>query len=196
MLYELAHVVKDRFGFLWNAIEWGNAQAFAILHAKGLKQVPSILEQCSGEFTLREAKVGDAAALAGFFADQPEEAFKFFKPHGFDEKSLAKILANKAFLTYVVMDGERIVGYFFLRSFVNGKSFRGKIVDYRWQGRGIAKLMGKAMTDISVALKIRMFGTISPENYASLASSKAVNEVKILNTLDNGYYYIEYLPKK
>lgn len=196
MLYELAHVVKDRFGFLWNAIEWGNAQAFAILHAKGLKQVPSILEQCSGEFTLREAKVGDAAALAGFFADQPEEAFKFFKPHGFDEKSLAKILANKAFLTYVVMDGERIVGYFFLRSFVNGKSFRGKIVDYRWQGRGIAKLMGKAMTDISVALKIRMFGTISPENYASLASSKAVNEIKILNTLDNGYYYIEYLPKK
>lgn len=54
----------------------GNAQAFAILHAKGLRQVPSILEQCSGEFTLREAKVGDAVALAGFFADQPEERIR------------------------------------------------------------------------------------------------------------------------
>lgn len=195
MLYELAHVVKDRFGFLWNAIEWGNAQAFAILHAKGLRQVPSILEQCSGEFTLREAKVGDAAALAGFFADQPEEAFKFFKPHGFDEKSLAKILANKAFLTYVVMDGERIVGYFFLRSFVNGKSFKGYIVDYRARGRGISKLQGIAMNKIAEALSVRLFGSISPENPASLAAAKAVNELKILKTLDNGDYYIEFLPK-
>ncbi len=196
MLYELAHVVKDRFGFLWNAIEWGNAQAFAILHAKGLRQVPSILEQCSGEFTLREAKVGDAAALAGFFADQPEEAFKFFKPHGFDEMSLAKILANKAFLTYVVMDGERIVGYFFLRSFVNGKSFRGRIVDYRWRNKGIAKHMGLVINKIAEVLRLRIFGSISPDNYASLASTKAVNDIRIIKTLENGYYYIEYLPKK
>jgi len=43
---------------------------------------------------------------------------------------------------------------------------------------------------------MRVFGTISPENYASLASSKAVNEVRIVETLENGYYYIEYLPKK
>ena len=68
-------------------------------------------------------------------------------------------------------------------------------MDYRYRGKGIAKLEGLAMTKISTATGIRMFGTISPDNYASLASSKAVNEVKIVETLDNGYYYIEYLPK-
>ena len=195
MLYKLAHILRDRFGFLWNIIEWCNAFAFALTHGSALRKIPGILEECSGQYTLRQAAPADAAPLAAFFAEQPEEAFKFFKPHAFDEKSLSKIIRNKAFLTFLVLDGEKIVGYFFLRCFVNGKSFRGKIVDYRYRGKGIAKLEGLAMTKVAVATGIRMFGTISPDNYASLASSKAVNETRIVETLDNGYYYIEYLLK-
>lgn len=196
MLYKLAHILRDRFGFLWNLIEWGNAFVFALTHKSALNKIPAILKECSGQYTLRKAECADAAPLAEFFSEQPEESFEFFKPHAFDEKTLAKIIRNKAFLTFLVLDGEKIVGYFFLRCFVNGKSFRGKIVDYRYRGKGIAKLQGFAMTKISVATGIRMFGTISPDNYASLASSKAVNEVRIVETLDNGYYYIEYLPKE
>ena len=196
MLYQLAHILRDRFGFLWNLIEWGNAFVFALTHKSALNSIPAILKECSGQYTLRMAECADAAPLAQFFAEQPEESFKFFKPHAFDEKTLAKIIRNKAFLTFLVLDGEKIVGYFFLRCFVNGKSFRGKIVDYRYMGKGIAKLQGLAMTKVAIAAKIRMFGTISPDNYASLASSKAVNEVRIVETLDNGYYYIEYLPKE
>lgn len=196
VLYEAAHFIKDRLKPVWNLVEWGNAQCFALRCRKGLNQIPEILNRHSTDFTVRLATEADAPNLAKFFEEQPEEAFKFFKPHAFDEKSLKKIIRNQAFITFLVLSGDTIVGYFFLRSFVNGKSFRGKIVDHRWQGRGIAKLMGKASTDVALALPIRMFGTISPENYASMASSKAVNEVKILNTLDNGYYYIEYLPKK
>ena len=63
------------------------------------------------------------------------------------------------------------------------------------QGRGIAKLMGVAMTKVSQHLDLRMFGSISSENYASMASAKASNEIKIHKTLENGYYYIEFLPK-
>lgn len=196
MLYKIAHILRDRFGFIWNLVEWGNALVFALIHKSALNKIPTILKDCSGQYTLRMAESADAAPLAKFFSEQPEESFKFFKPHAFDENTLAKIIRNKAFLTFLVLDGEKIVGYFFLRCFVNGKSFRGKIVDYRYRGKGIAKLQGLAMTNISVATGIRMFGTISPDNYASLASSKAVNEVRIVETLDNGYYYIEYLPKE
>lgn len=196
MAYKLAHVLRDKFGFLWNIIEWINALFFALTHRAALKKIPEILRECSGAFTLRLAEPADAAPLATFFAEQPEEAFKFFKPHEFDEKTLSKIIRNKAFLTFLVLDGEKIVGYFFLRCFVNGKSFRGKIVDYRYRGKGIAKLQGLVATKVASALGVRVFGTISPENYASLASSKAVNETRILKTLDNGYYYIEYLPKE
>ena len=195
MLYKLAHILRDRFGFIWNLVECGNALVFALTHKAALKKIPAILQECSGTYTLRMVEPADAPALAKFFTEQPEEAFKFFKPHAFDEKTLSKIIRNRAFLTFLVLDGEKIVGYFFLRCFVNGKSFRGKIVDYRYRGKGIAKLQGLAMTKVAVALGVRMFGTISPDNYASFASSKAVNETRIVATLDNGYYYIEYLPK-
>ena len=196
MLYKLAHILRDKFGFLWNIIEWCNAFVFALMHKSALQKISGILQDCSGQFTLRVAAPADAAPLAAFFAEQPEEAFKFFKPHAFDEKTLLKIIKNNAFLTFLVLDGEKIVGYFFLRCFVNGKSFRGRIVDYRWRNKGIAKQMGLTMNKIIAVLNVRLFGSISPDNYASLQSTKAVNDIRIIKTLDNGYYYIEYLPKK
>lgn len=199
MLYEIAHVIKDKFGFLWEAVEWGNATLFGLMHRGGLKDVPEILKQVSNEtFTIRMTVDEDAPVLAKFFSEQPEEAYKFFKPHGFDEKSVLKVLRNESFMTFVVEDratGE-LEGYFFLRCFANGKAFRGKMVDKDHQRRGIAKLMGVAMTKVATTLGVRMFGSISPENYASLASAKASNELKIHKTLENGYYYIEFMEKK
>lgn len=97
---------------------------------------------------------------------------------------------------FLVKDGDKIVGYFFLRCFADGKAFKGRIVDYRCRNQGIAKLMGNIINEIVIKLKLRLFTTISPENYASLASTKAVNDIKIVRTLDNGYYYIECTPKK
>lgn len=195
MLYELAHAIKERCGFLWDAIEWGNAQAFSLMYRKGLKRIPEILQKHSTDFTVRLATLDDVQNMTKFFAEQPEEAFKFFRPHGFDEKSLKKIVANKAFITFLVLSGETIVGYFFLRSFVNGKSFKGYMVDFRFRKKGVAKLEGVVMNEVVQTLGIRMFGSISTENEASMAAAKAVNEVKILKTLDNGDYYIEFLPK-
>ena len=197
MLYELAHFIKDKCNFLWDAVEWGNSSIFALQYREKLKGIPQILKGISDNtFTIRMTVESDAKNLEVFFAEQPESAFEFFKPHGFDEKSVLKVLNNKAFMTFVVTEEDNIVGYFFLRAFVNGKCFRGKIVDYRWRNKGIAKQMGIATNHIATHLGLRMFATISPDNYASMASSKAVNDVRIVKTLDNGYYYIEYAPKK
>jgi len=197
MLYEIAHVVKDKFGFLWEAVEWGNEQLFCFQHRKGLKDVHEILKGVSNEtFTIRLTEDSDAPKLAKFFAEQPKEAYTFFKPHGFDEESVLKVLRNKAFMTFVVAEGNEIVGYFFLRSFANGKCFKGRMVDHRQRNRGIAKLMGIAINKTAMRLGMRIFTTISPDNYASLASTKAVNDIKIVKTLENGYYYIECTPKK
>ena len=195
MLYKIAHILRDRFGFLWNLVEWGNALVFALTHRSALKKIPAILQECSGTYTLRLAELTDAAALATFFAEQPEDAFTFFKPHAFDENSLKKIIRNKAFLTFLVLDKEKIGGYFFLRCFVNGKCFKGYIVDHSYKGRGLAKLEGMALNKVNEILRLRMFGSISPHNPASMAAAKAVNEIRIIETLENGDYYIEFLPK-
>lgn len=196
MLYKIAHIIKDRFGYIWDFIEWLNATAFNLTHRKQLKKLPQMLTECSGEYQFRLAQPSDIPALVTFFANQPEEAYEFFNPHDFDAKAIKKVIANKAFLTIIVWHDLTIVGYFFLRCFINGKCFRGKIVDKNWQGKGIAKHMGIVMTKVSLALGMRMFGSISPENYASMASAKASNDIKIHQTLGNGYYYIEFLPKQ
>lgn len=225
MLYEIAHIIKERFGFIWDMVEWGNATVFSLMKGNAMKKIPSVLKECSDKYEIRLAEVTDVDGLVQFFAKQPEESFTFFKPHEFDAKVVKKVVKNKAFLTFVVMDmvgsnglngsnslkgseggnhlnssnisePKQIVGYFFLRCFANGKAFRGKMVDKDHQRRGIAKLMGVAMTKVATTLGVRMFGSISPENYASLASAKASNEVKIHKTLENGYYYIEFMEKK
>ena len=114
----------------------------------------------------------------------------------FDEKSLKKLINRKSHIMILAKKENQIVGYMFLRCFFNGKCFRGKVVDYRWRGKGIAVLMGELSTDIASALKLRMFGTISKNNASSLHSSQASNKIRILEELPDDYLYIEYLPKK
>lgn len=195
MIYELAHFLKERCSILWNMVELGNSELFSVLHKSKLKNIPTILKRHSKQFIIRETSIMDVEPLVRFFNEQPAEAYTFFNPHGFDEKSVEKVIRNKSFLTYVIADRDSIVGYFFLRSFVNGKCFKGRIVDYRYRNKGIAKQMGNIINDIATHLGLRIFTTISPDNYASLASTNAVNDIKILKTLDNGYYYIECTPK-
>lgn len=196
MLYEIAHIIKEKFSFIWDMIEWGNATVFSLMKSGAIKKLPAVLKSCSAQYDVCIAEEADVEGLVQFFARQPEEAFTFFKPHEFDAKSIKKIVKNKAFMTFVVKESGEIVGYFFLRCFFNGKAFRGKMVDKDHQGRGIAKLMGVAMTKVATTLGMRMFGSISPDNLASLQSAKASNEVKVLKTLENGYYYIEFLEKE
>ena len=91
MLYKLAHILRDRFGFIWNIVEWLNAFVFAMTHKNQLAKIPEILQGFSDKFTLRLAAIADAKSLAIFFAEQPEEAFKFFRPHDFDTKTIKRL---------------------------------------------------------------------------------------------------------
>lgn len=195
MLYEIAHVIKARFGFLWDAIEWGNAEVFALIHRGEMKRIPELLSDCSGRYRLRLATREDVEQMRAFFEAQPEEAFRFFQPHEFNEKGIKKVVLNKSFLTFVALDGNEIAGYFFMRSFVNGKTFKGYMVGIDHRGQGVAREMGIAMNRVARELGLRMFKSISPENPASLAVTKKVNDIEIIKTLDNGDMLIECFEK-
>lgn len=195
MLYELAHVIKKRFGFLWDAIEWGNAEVFALMHYKGMKRIPELLTECSGKYSLCLAKKENIGQMEAFFKAQLRDAFRFFMPHAFDERGIRRVVANKSFLAFVALDGNEVAGYFFMRSFVNGKTFKGYMVGIDYRGKGVAKEMGLAMNRIAKELNLRMFKSISPENPASLAVTKKVDDIKILKTLDNGDMLIECFEK-
>lgn len=196
MLYEIAHIIKDKLSFLWEIVETVNGWLFTCRYHKQLQKVDDLLAGLSQEYVIRQATQADAKSLVQFFKEQPEHAFEFFKPHDFDERTIKKIIRNKAFQTFLVLKDEQILGYFFLRSFINGKCFRGRIVDYRAYGKGIGKLMAIAIEKIAIYEGLRMFASISPDNLASLESAKSVSDVKIIKVLKNGYYYIEVTPNK
>ena len=188
--------LKHKCAFIWTIVEWFNSMLFNVRYGKKLKKVvaKTLQEQNNGfRYALLEQK--DAENLCAFFQRQPEEMFKYFKPHAFDLKTLKRKIKDKAFITIGCFDGDLLIGYCFIRCFVNGKAFRGKIVDVNYQGHGIAKKMGAMLSEICYSSGLRLFGTISKDNLASMQSSKEVNEIRIVEELPDDYLYIEYLPK-
>lgn len=203
MLYKIAHILRDRMPFLWTMIGWVNSILFGLRYGRYSKGIDEILKKYSEgsvakgrRLRFKRLDTANIPALAAMFAEQPEEAFDYFRPHDFDTKTLRHLSADKSFLAFVVIADAEAVGYFFQRSFFWGKSFRGYMTDYRWQRQGINRLMNLCATDISSLLGLRVFGSISPENIASMKSAQSANDVVILETLDNGDYYVQYLPKR
>ena len=194
MLYVIAHFLRNKIPWVWDVVDLLNSFLFSLRYDGKLKNI-NLNEGIENYKVLPIEKV-DTAEFERFFVEQPNEVFKFFKPHEFDAKSLKKLQKNHAFLGYVLKDEKQIVGYVFLRSFFTGKCFRGKMVDYCYRGKGLGKTLGMLANKVAYGIGLRMFATVSPENMASLQSSKAVNEVKIIKIMPNGDYFVEELPKK
>lgn len=104
MLYRIAHILRDKFSWAWNIIEWVNAVLFSWRYGKRLKgfaftAVPEGYEAIPLRTIATEK-------LVAFFGRQPKEAFTYFRPHGFDERSIQRLQRNKAFLGYALLDKE------------------------------------------------------------------------------------------
>ena len=213
MLYRIAHLLRDKLPWVWESIGVINSFLFTLRYGNRMKKIKEILKSFSlssnqisektnksSLFNVETLTKENVSSLSRMFAEQPASAFDFFHPHGFDDKSLSKLIRDKSFLAYIVTvnndDNQPVcVGYFFQRSFFWGKSFRGYMTDFRWRRKGINKLMNQCATRISSLLGLHVYGTIAPENIASMKSAQAANNVKIIETLRNGDYLVEYLPK-
>lgn len=195
-MYKFAHFLRNRLPFIWDFVDWLNGVLFTWRYGRKIKALPEMLDAAAGEYRIVDISSIKAVDLENFFAAQPEDSFKFFKPHGFDVKSLRKLQRNKAFLAYIVKNGNTLVGYFFLRSFFFGKAYLGKMVDHDNQGQGIGKMMCLCAMDIASALGLRMFETISKDNLSSLYSTQNVLETRIVEEMPDNYLMIEDLRRK
>lgn len=188
---------------MWYLIGYINSFLFGLRYSRYDNAITEILKKYSDGVVVKEQPLrfevlgkDNISALVKMFSEQPENAFEFFRPHEFDSQTLRHLAADKSFLAFVVMADKEAVGYFFQRSFFWGKSFRGYMTDCRWQRLGINRLMNLCATEISSLLGLDVFGSISPRNIASMKSAQSANEIRIIKTLDNGDYYVQYLPKK
>lgn len=180
--------------WLWNIIEWMNSVIFSYRYGKKL-----------GGFTFKTLPVGyDTVAigkistdkLVDFFNHQPEEAYKYFHPHGFDTCSIKRLQKNKAFLGYVLLDrtNDQIAGYCFNRCFFHGQGFRGRMVDFDYRGRGLGTTMNKILNEVGFGIGLRLFETVSKDNVASYRSALSASNVKVVKEMPNNELYLEILP--
>ena len=194
MLYTLAHYLRDKMPWLWDFVNILNSWLFGVRFGRKLHAVEgNVLKLYEKETGMKivpmsEVKTDD---LVEFFAAQPEEAFTFFKPHGFDAESLKKLQRNKSFLAYILLDNENIAAYCFIRSFFMGKGFRGRIVDINHRVQGLGTLINRMMNDVGFGIGLRLFETVSKKNIASYRSSISASNVKVIEELENEELYLE-----
>lgn len=187
--------IKHSFPFIWNFIEWFNGFLFKILFSKSLNKLSknTFSEIQHDVFNFREIGLIDLEGLVDFFKDQTKEDLEYFKPHKFDKKTLNKLLRNPSFLMMGAFVENKIVGYFFLRFFVNKNAFIGRIVGRDYRRKGMAKVMSKLLYTITWNLGFRCLTTISKSNTAIVDLHKLENSIKILKELPNDYMMVEIL---
>lgn len=207
MLYAIAHFLRDKMPWLWDLVDIINSALFNLRYGSKLHAVEAeVQKKYEAESGMRivpmsEVKTDD---LVAFFAAQPEEAFTFFKPHGFDGKALRKLQKNKSFLAYILLDSNSniysnlsnhpaIAGYAFIRSFFMGKGFRGRMVGISHRGRGLGTLMNRMMNDVGFGIGLRLFETVSKRNVASYRSAMSASNVKVLEEMEDDELYLEVM---
>lgn len=194
MLYKIAHVLRDKLSWLWNIIEWVNGLIFSMRYGKKLKRFA--FTTIPEGFDIVPLCDVPSENMVAFFKYQPEEAFEFFHPHGFDEKSIKRMQRNKAFLAYVLKDANngRIAGYCFNRSYFHGLGYRGRMVDIDYRGKGLGTAMNKMLNEVGFSIGLRLFETVSKDNVASYRSAMSASNVKIVKELPEDELYLEILP--
>ena len=195
MLYTIAHVIRDNLGWLWNLIEKMNSVAFSMRYSSRLKHFSfSTIPEGYQIVSLRDIPTG---RMVEFFKHQPEEAYTYFRPHAFDEKSIKRLQGNKSFLAYVLVDegNGNIAGYCFNRCFFHGQGFRGRMVDVDYRGKGLGTAMNRILNEVGFGVGLRLFETVSKDNVASYRSALSASKVKVVKELPHNELYLEILPE-
>lgn len=193
MLYKIAHILRDKLSWLWDIIEQINSLLFSLRFGRRLKAF-SFATVPEG-YEVRLLRDVPTEELVSFFGQQPEEAYAFFHPHGFDAESVKKLQKSRAFLAYVLVDKEKneIAGYCFNRSFFQGVGFRGRLVDINYRGKGLGTAMNKMLNEVGFSLGLRLFETVSKDNVASYRSAMSASNVKVVKEMPNNELYLEIL---
>ena len=193
MLYQIAHIVRDRLGWLWNLIERLNSWLFSIRYGRRLRSF-SFREIPEG-YELVPLKDVPTEKTVAFFEHQPEEAFTYFRPHAFDTQSIKRLQENRAFLAYVLIDSSNgeIAGYCFNRCFFHGVGFRGMMVGIDYRGNGFGRVMHRSLNELGFGIGLRLFETISIDNVASYRSAISANHVKVVKEMPNNELYLEII---
>ena len=195
MIARILLFIKHRLPWLWVVVDWTNARLFSLLHSRRMEaeSVEAFAEFNLHGFRFAPLQSCDMRSLESLLSRQGENRLRYFQPHGFDRKSLARMLKNPAFLMFGAFHDKSLVGYFFLRCFWNRKCFVGRLIDQPYEGQGIGRVMNKIMYHIAWRSGFRCMTTISKENQQVIRSHRNNPHAHVIGELSNGYIWVEFL---
>lgn len=191
-------LIKHRFRFLWKLIEWANGLLFSFFYEARLKvEIHSVFREfAEPPFLFRVLNLTDADGLYNLIHSQKTTDLKYFKPHGFDINAIRRQFSNPSFLMMGVFDGQKIVGYFFLRFFINRRSFVGRLIDQEYRGKGIGLVMNNIMYETSWRMGFRCLSTISRNNTAVMHAHSKNPTMIVQKELADNYLLVEFVKMK
>jgi hypothetical protein len=194
MLVKLLLYIKHNLQFLWQIIDNFNGLLFQMLFGKKIR---TEINNATQNFTLdifnfKTLVSNDLPALASLLSKQKEGRLAYFKPHGYDIKALHRAFKNPAFIMMGAFEGQKLVGYFFLRCFCNKKCFVGRLIDEPYEGRGIGRVMNDIMYNAGWDAGFRVLSTISKNNKWVMRSHASNKTMVVLKELDNDFLFVEF----
>lgn len=185
-LYTFAHRLRDCMPFVWQLIERANALLFRLRYSNRLESVEQEAFRMAAPFKMERIADIPTGELVAFFHSQPDDLYRWFTPHGFEDDDVAELQRNKSFLAYVLKRDNQIVGYFFLRSYFTGVCYFGRMVDSRYKHQGIGTLINKVSFYMAEALRMESYQTIAKDNIASIKSCSKAYQLEPVSITDNG----------
>jgi len=187
--------IKQNLKFLWAVIDSINNAIYGLLFDKTMKRSLNAISNNVdiSPYTFKELKASDTNDLYELIKNQKESDLNYFQPHGFDHDSIRGKLKQKAFLMMGIYFEQQLIGYFFLRFFVNKKCFVGRLIDADYRGKGVGLLMNKIMYGIAWNMKFRCLSTISKSNHFIMKAHKKNTTMVVLKELNNNFLLVEFI---
>lgn len=187
--------IKHRLHFLWLLIEGANSFIFNLFFGKKMRIAADrvITEVPRDSVIYRILNHYDIDSLHTLLTSQSQEDLRYFNPHGLDKHSLKSQMKNRAFLMMGAFDEDKLIGYFFLRFFLNKKCFVGRLIDHKYRGKGVGRTMNRIMYGTAWKMNFRCLSTVSTNNNLVMKAHSGNPSMKIVKKLDNDYLLVEFV---
>lgn len=187
--------IKHHIDFLWKMIEGVNGLIFFMIYKSKLNKIlPTMFDKNTlSPFYYRKLVLSDADSLHNLIKMQNSSDLEYFHPHDFDIVSIRKQLKNCSFLMMGAFHEEKMIGYFFLRFFINRQCFVGRLIAKEYRGKGIGTVMNDILYKTAWSMNFRCLSTISRDNIAVMRAHAKNPAYKVIKELNNNYMLVEFV---
>lgn len=187
--------IKHNLKPLWRFIELSNDFLFLMFFESRMEKVLSDIFRVyeKEKFEYKRLDSSDSESLYDLIQAQPSFDLQYFHPHEFDLISVRKQFDKNAFIMMGVFDDKKLIGYFFLRCFINKKCFVGRLIDKPYRGSGIGQVMNSIMYETAWSLNFRCLSTICTHNESVMKAHARNPLMKKIKELENDYILVEFI---